>query len=60
MRYSVNQHGASTALALAAPVLGARQIELVPKHPKQWPLGIRIDTGAHTVYQEIHGFILDP
>ena len=60
VRHSVDEHGAGPALAFPAPVLGARQVKVIPKDPKQWPLRIRLDTGAHTVHHEIHGFILVP
>ncbi len=60
MCHSVDQHGTGAALALAAAVLGTRQVKFVPEHPKEWPLRIRFDPGAHTVHHKIHGFILDP
>jgi hypothetical protein len=60
VRYPVDQDRTSTTLALAAPVLGTRQIEVVPKHPEQRSLRIGLDARAHTVHNEIHGFILDP
>jgi hypothetical protein len=54
LRPAVNQHGAGTALPFAAPILCARQIEMLPQHRQQAGLRVRVNSITASINNEMY------